>query len=149
MILDVITEPDPRLHQVAPEAVPSDELSELLKDMVDTVIAFKGYGLAASQVGHNVRAVVVVDRSKHVVHCVLNPRIVKRSPHRVKSREGCLSMPGQIVELTRAWSVVVEAQNSAGESVRITAKGRDAAAWQHELDHLEGKTLARVGKRAA
>jgi peptide deformylase len=146
-VLDILTEPDARLHEVCEEATPSPEMQQLFCDMLETMLERQALGLAAPQVGILKRAIIVADTEKRKMHAVLNPRIVKRSTHRIKSREGCLSMPGKSVIITRAWSVTVEGLDMEGEPVRIEAKGSMAAAFQHEIDHLDGKTLARLAQQ--
>lgn len=149
MVLEILTEPDARLHEVCAEAEINDDSKQLLCDMLETMTAHRAYGLAAPQVGKLVRAVVVADFEARKAYGLLNPRIIQRSPHRIRGVEGCLSMPGKLVEITRAWSVTVDGVSINGQRVQIKAKGNHARAWQHELDHLDGKTLARVGQQVA
>lgn len=94
MIREIVREPDARLHAVCRDAELTDETRQLIVDMADTLIASGGLGIAAPQLGENVRIVLVADTFARKVFVALNPRITKRSPHRINSTEGCLSIPG-------------------------------------------------------
>lgn len=146
MILPILQHPDARLAQVAEDAVPGDAAIELLTDMVQTMFAHNGLGLAAPQVGHNVRAVCVFEKLTGNTYAILNPKIVRRSPHVVADYEGCLSVErGQkTVRVKRRHSVIVEGVTGSGLPMRISAAGQLARTLQHELDHLDGRTIADV-----
>lgn len=127
---------DPVLRQKAEPVVKvSQKIKDLLADMAATMYAAPGVGLAAPQIGVNQR-VIVVDVGDGLLELV-NPVIVKQSG-RVTATEGCLSVPGLVGDVTRAYEVVVRALDKKGRQVEITATDLLARALQHEIDHLDG-----------
>jgi peptide deformylase len=108
----------------------------LIEDMIETMRAAPGVGLAGPQVGVPLRvAVIEVD---DVVTIIVNPEIVKREGE-YEPDEGCLSVPGYWGRLKRAERVTVKAKDRNGKDLRITnAEGLFAQALQHEIDHLDG-----------
>ncbi len=117
-------------------------LVELLDDMIETMLDAPGVGLAAPQVGTNLRAIVVADyggedEQPRIYECI-NPRIVE-AEGRVDGSEGCLSLPTLHGVVVRPERVVVEAVNRQGEQVSLEAHGFMARAFSHEIDHLNGK----------
>jgi peptide deformylase len=149
VIRDIVHEPDERLHTPCAPAELTPETRELIIDLADTLVASGGLGIAAPQLGANVRVVLVADTLERKVFVALNPRITKRSPHRINSTEGCLSIPGRVVTVKRAWKVTVEGTNMEGEPFKLEAVEQAACTWQHELDHLDGLTLSRFFTEAA
>lgn len=149
MIREIVREPDERLHVACRDAELTDETRQLIVDMADTLIASGGLGIAAPQLGENIRVVLVADTFTRKVHVALNPRITRRSPHRINSTEGCLSIPGLVVTVKRSWKVTVEGTDMEGKPFVLEATEQAAVTWQHELDHLDGKTLARFAQQAA
>ncbi|HEY8490900.1 MAG TPA: peptide deformylase [Dehalococcoidia bacterium] len=114
-----------------------DRIQRLIDDMIDTMRAAPGVGLAAPQVGVSLR-VCVIEVPDHPVYALINPEIVKRSGER-RVTEGCLSIPGYWAELTRSEKVTVKALGRDGKEFRIrNATGLLAQAIEHELDHLDG-----------
>ncbi|MGI8564365.1 MAG: peptide deformylase [Candidatus Dormibacter sp.] len=108
----------------------------LLDDLVETMYAAPGAGLAANQIGVTLRAIVVKgDENQH--HALINPELVKAEGSQI-GYEGCLSYPGWVGEVERAEHVVVKGLNRKGKPVRIKASGFTARAFQHEIDHLDG-----------
>ena len=110
----------------------------LVRDMVDTMVAAGGVGLAAPQVGIGRRILVANDkgeRGKEVV--LINPMLVSRRG-KVVGMEGCLSLPGLWAEVKRSRRVVVEAQTLEGKPIRLEADELLARIFQHEIDHLDG-----------
>ncbi len=136
----IITAGDPILRRRAPELDPnelgSEKLDRLIRDMAETMVAAKGVGIAAPQVGESVR-VFLADSADGPV-ALINPRIVKRSKKMLKDEEGCLSVPGRWGTVERHKSVEVEALAADGKPVRFTAENFFARVIQHELDHLDG-----------
>lgn len=126
----------PVLHQKAKRISQVDKsLQKLIDDMIDTMRAAPGVGLAGPQVGVPLRiAVIEVDDE---VTVIVNPEIVKRIGE-VELDEGCLSVPGYWGRLTRAEKVVVKAKDRNGKDFRVSAEGLLAQALQHEIDHLDG-----------
>jgi len=142
MVREIVIWPDPVLKQVAvPVDRVDDTVRRLLDDMVETMYAADGVGLAAPQVGVS-RQVIVIDTSprqpeQKLIHLV-NPRIVLAEGKTVYT-EGCLSIPGEAEEVERAAKVVVRALDYHGKPFEIAAEGDLLAiALQHEVDHLLG-----------
>ena len=134
-------EGDPILRKKSREIeVIDDRILQLLDDMYDTLKASKdGVGLAAPQVGVLKRA-IVIDLSEEGGEGplkLINPRIVKAKGEQI-CREGCLSVPGLLGDVTRPAEVVVEALNEKGEHVKLKAKEIFAVVLCHEIDHLDG-----------
>lgn len=140
----LVSETDPILHTPAAEVTTFDDsLRQTLNDMEVTMRVDGGIGLAAPQVGVSQRLIVV--RAGNGLVKMVNPRIVSRSGD-VVSTEGCLSLPGRQYTLHRATHVVVEAQDENGHPVTRESKGMEAVVLQHEIDHLDGVTIADRGK---
>jgi peptide deformylase len=129
---------DPALRKKA-QAVNkiSAEEKTLIRNMVETMTAAEGIGLAANQVGALKR--VIVFRQEEHVRAVVNPRIVRRGSEQEMSTEGCLSIPSVQGEVKRYAKVVVSGRNKEGKTVQYTCEGRVAHCVQHEIDHLDGK----------
>ena len=138
-ILDILTFPDPRLRQKArPVEQVDDQIRRLVDDMLETMYAAPGIGLAATQVDVQ-RQVVVIDVSEghDTPLCFINPRLVAREGSE-QMDEGCLSVPGFFEAVTRAERVTVEALDRDGNPFTLEADGLLAVCIQHEMDHLEG-----------
>ena len=116
----------------------------LLDDMVETMRAANGCGLAAPQVGI-LRRIVVVETEPGEVIELINPKIIAFSGEQ-KEEEGCLSVPGRAGITTRPMHVTVRALNRRGETVEYTGSGLKARAFCHELDHLDGKLYIDIAK---
>jgi len=117
-----------------------ESLAELVEEMLDTMRAEDGVGLAAPQVGESLR-VIVIDTSNGEAepYVLVNPEIVGRSEELMQEEEGCLSLPGITLTVTRSARVSVKARNVKGEEYMIeNAEGLLAKALQHEMDHLNG-----------
>ena len=116
------------------------DLPALLKDMWATMHAARGVGLAAPQIGLNMRVAVIDVRpegkSQRLV--LINPEIILAEGEQ-KEEEGCLSIPGVYAQLTRAARVRVRALDAEGKPWEMTGEGLLARAFQHEIDHLDGK----------
>ena len=130
--------PDPVLRAKA-KRVPKIDASihKLIEDMIESMYAASGVGLAAPQIGVSLR-LVVIGLPEEEPFALINPEIVKRSGER-QVEEGCLSVPGYRAELTRSLTVVAKALDADGKPVRIRA--RDdllAQALEHEIDHING-----------
>jgi len=127
----------------------NEELQELIEDMIETMYAAPGIGLAANQVGV-ARQVTVIDVSlgsdKEALIVLVNPEIVHCEGEE-SSEEGCLSIPGYTTMVKRFTKVKVQAQDRNGNPVEIDGEGLLARALQHELDHLNGKLFVdRIGR---
>lgn len=143
-VLDILVYPDPRLKQVSPPVEQFDEdLRAFIRDLEETMRAGPGgVGIAAPQVGHFQR-IVIVDVSakpkiKHHGRLVLvNPVITAREGS-VVGREGCLSVPEFTGNVARAKFISLEACNEFGEKLSFDMERYEARAVQHEMDHLDG-----------
>ena len=140
-LLDVLEAPDRRLTTVcSPVERIDDELLRLLDDMLETMYAAPGIGLAAPQVGVLKRAFVadLGEEGARAPLFVINPELVERSAATTVAEEGCLSLPKQFGEVARAQKVRLRYLDRAGGACEIEADGLLARCLQHELDHLDG-----------
>ena len=137
MIRPILVVGNPVLRQKAKRVSQVDRtIQKLIEDMIETMRAAPGVGLAAPQVGIPLRLAVIVVDDKITV--IVNPEIVKSSGE-VELDEGCLSVPGFWGRLSRAERVSVKALDRHGKELRIRdAEGLFAQALQHEIDHLDG-----------
>jgi len=143
---------EPMLHEPSRRVRRVDaDLEELIQDMIETMHAANGIGLAAIQVGVPEQVVVVEvpvipDEEEEVsdeeieteLYVLVNPEIVEASEELVEGVEGCLSIPGWAGEVDRHAEVIVEALDREGRPVRIHAEGLLARVFQHEVDHCDG-----------
>lgn len=141
-VLPIRTYPDPMLKRPCRQVREvTPELRQLAADMTETMYQAPGVGLAAPQVGHDLR-LVVIDCSPGQEGCdplaLINPRIV-RAEGAMVFEEGCLSVPEFTCEVNRYERVVVEATDLEGRPVTLEGEGLLAVCLQHELDHLEGR----------
>ena len=140
-ILPIRIYPDPVLRVECPEVtVLDDDLRRLVADMTETMYAAPGVGLAAPQVGVELRLALVdtsVGKEASAFKVLINPRIVESDGREVDS-EGCLSIPGLSERVPRPRSIEVEAQDLNGETFRFSSEEFEARAVCHELDHLDG-----------
>ncbi|MDD2353162.1 MAG: peptide deformylase [Candidatus Caldatribacteriota bacterium] len=113
-----------------------DEIKELVNNMIETMYAEGGAGLAAPQVGVS-KKIIVIDTEDKGPIVLINPEIVKREGE-TSEEEGCLSVPGIYSPVKRSYSVTVEAIDLDEKKIQITREGFLAIALQHEIDHLEG-----------
>jgi peptide deformylase len=142
-LLRILRYPDPRLHKVAkPVAQVDARIRSLVADMVETMRAAEGIGLAATQVDVHER-VIVIDTSEKRDHALvlINPQIVWRSEQTVLGEEGCLSVPTVYDKVVRHAEVMVRAVNAAGDPFEQAVSGLTAVCVQHEMDHLLGKVF--------
>jgi peptide deformylase len=139
-ILTILEFPDKRLRTVAEEVDQvDDDIRNLVDDMLETMYAAKGVGLAATQVNVHKRVIVMdVSDDKEEPICLINPVILQQDGIE-ESEEGCLSVPGFFEKVTRAEHITVQAINREGESFEMEARDLLAVCIQHEMDHLEGK----------
>lgn len=112
-------------------------LKELVSSMKTKMVEWRGIGLAAPQVGHNIRLMVMRLGTGQIVE-LINPRISWTSESRVKIEEGCLSIPGKLNWIDRPDKVRVKFQTCEGEYKYWSLSGMDARVFLHEYDHLEG-----------
>ena len=136
-VLKIRTLPDPVLRQKAKRVNKIDgSIQKLIDDMIDTMRASSGAGLAAPQIGVSLRIVVIQIPGEEVI-TLINPEVVKRQGERVVE-EGCLSVPGYQGEIKRSVTVKVRAQDREGKQFRLKGEGVLAQALEHETDHLNG-----------
>ena len=139
-VLHVLHYPDERLRTIAkPVDAVNADIKQLVADMLDTMYAENGIGLAATQVNVHLRVVVIdisEDRNEPMVF--INPEIIVRSGD-TSYEEGCLSVPQSYAKVERAAEITVKAQDKNGNSFELKADGLLAICLQHELDHLVGK----------
>ena len=138
--LTILEYPDPRLRtRAAPVTVFDAALRNLAADMLETMYAAPGVGLAATQVNVHRRLLVAdVSEGHDDPRIVVNPEILSREGLCMRE-EGCLSVPGEFAEVERAAKVRVRAQDVEGRTFEFDADGLLAVCIQHEMDHLEGK----------
>ena len=140
-IRKILTEPDPFLRQKSKDIeIVDNEIRNLMDDMLDTMYAAPGIGLAAIQVGIPKR-IIVIDLSKEEEKKPLyfvNPKIILKSDSNATYEEGCLSVPGQFAEIDRPDKCHVNYLDYNGKQQEIKAEGLLATCIQHEIDHLEG-----------
>ena len=135
---------DPRLRQKAKRVSRIDDsIQRLIDDLIDTMRAAQGVGLAATQVGVPLRIAVIElppgepEGPKPEVIVLINPQIVRTSGEELMD-EACLSIPGFAGEIRRFRNVTVKALNRQGKEFRVKGTGLLAQALQHEIDHLDG-----------
>lgn len=139
---EILTVPNPVLKQVSqPVAAVDDELRALMDDMLETMYAAPGIGLAAVQIGVPKR-VIVMDLAREgedkSPRYYVNPEILWASEETAPYEEGCLSVPEYFDEVERPAKVKLRYLNYQGETVEEDAEGLFAVCIQHEMDHLEG-----------
>lgn len=138
---DILSWPDARLKTVADPASVNDATLALARDMLDTMYAAEGRGLAAPQVGVLSRVFVMDAAWKTGVatpETFINPEILWRSAEVVPSTEGCLSIPGVLAEVSRAKEIILRWVMPDGSIQAQKLMGFRAICVQHEMDHLNG-----------
>ena len=148
--LEIVKLPDEVLRQKArPVTKFDDELQTLIDNMIETMRAANGVGLAAPQIGQSIQLAVIESLAKtddegndipdsRELFVIINPRIVWESRDVTDGIEGCLSIPGYVGEVERAYGVRVRAQDRRGKPLKLRLKGWTARIFQHEIDHLNG-----------
>ena len=143
-VLEILKYPAPALRRKCPpvERI-TERVEELARAMLATMHDAPGVGLAAPQVGENVRLIVVdvsVGKDPKQVHFLVNPEIESAEGERIVE-EACLSLPGVTEKIRRRESVRVRALNLKGQEVVLDAREVLAFVLQHEIDHLDGKLI--------
>ena len=138
----IVIEPDPILRkESAPIEKVDNDLRKLLDDMLETMYAAPGIGLAAVQIGILKRLIVIdisKDKEKKNPLFLINPEIVSKSKNTSMYEEGCLSLPGHFAEIERPSECQINFLDYNGKKKEITAKGLLSTCIQHEVDHLNG-----------
>ncbi|MGY4707568.1 peptide deformylase [Candidatus Bipolaricaulota sp. J31] len=129
--------PDPALRKPSRRAAPGEpETLAAIAALREAFDPDAALGLAANQIGHNVRVAIV--RLGEETRIILNPEVVERSPDLEVDTEGCLSLPGVEAEVPRPRKVIVRAQDEDGKEIRLELEGLEARLLLHEIDHLDG-----------
>jgi peptide deformylase len=141
-LLPILTAPDPRLKQVSkPVDAVDDSLRKLMDDMLETMRAAPGIGLAAPQVGELKRLIVLeIEREGTSIGplFMVNPEIVDASDDDAVYNEGCLSVPEHYADVERPAEVTVRYLDRDGKRQELKCEGLLATCVQHEMDHLDG-----------
>jgi peptide deformylase len=143
-VLDIRKYPDRILKQkTSPVTTLDEDLHKLVDDMIETMYAAPGVGLAAPQVGISKRLAVIDISTKGAdvpLLVLINPVFLQREGH-IEFEEGCLSIPEYTAKIGRSEKVVVRSMDRNGREMDIEAEGLLAIALQHEIDHLDGLLL--------
>lgn len=159
-VLEIVTVDGPRAAVLRRRARPvgkvTSDVQRLIDDMITTMRAANGLGLAAPQVGQGKRVLVAEVEERLVA--LVDPVLVRAEGEEVAT-EACLSIPGVVGPVRRAARVVVKGKNRRGRGITVNAEGLLARVLQHEIDHLDGilfldrvedpATIERVGAEAA
>ncbi|MGM8886344.1 peptide deformylase [Psychrobacter sp. 1U2] len=139
-VLPILSYPDPRLRTIAAPVKEVDaEIKMLISDMIETMYAADGIGLAASQVDRHIQLIVMdlsENRDKPMVF--INPKVTPLVEEKQPYEEGCLSVPDVYDKVERPNKVRIEALDAEGEAIDQIAEGLLAVCIQHEMDHLNG-----------
>ena len=140
-LLPILNFPDPRLRTKAkPVEVVDDQIRTLAADMLETMYAAPGIGLAASQVDRHIQLIVMdLSEEKNQPMVFINPRITPLTEDTQPYEEGCLSVPQIFDKVERPARVKIEALDLDGKTFTLEADGLLAVCIQHEMDHLVGK----------
>lgn len=141
-ILDILVYPDQRLRTVAkPVKTVDDSIRQLVDDMIETMYAAEGIGLAATQVDVHLQVIVMdLSESGDSPLVLINPNIVEQDGEQIHD-EGCLSVPEYYAPVKRAEAIKITALDREGEIFEMAAEGLLAICIQHEMDHLLGKVF--------
>jgi peptide deformylase len=136
----ILRYPDPRLHT---KALPVEQVDErirrLVDDLLETMYAADGVGLAATQVDVHQRVLVMdTSEARDRPRVLINPELIAKSDEMAVSEEGCLSVPAVYDKVERHARVTVRALGRDGEPYEFDAEGLESVCVQHEIDHLEG-----------
>ncbi len=141
----IVTLPDPVLRRKAHKVTTFDkDLQVFVDDMIETMRAAPGVGLAAPQVAQSIRLIVVEfgdEEDEDVpkkLYVMANPEIIEKSDEMVVGVEACLSITGLVGEVERYQKIVVKGLNRYGKPAKVKAEGWLARIFQHEIDHLDG-----------
>lgn len=136
--LKIVKVGDPVLRSISrPVENITPRTLQLIDDMIETMHAADGVGLAAPQVGI-LRRIVVIETPEEGLFELINPKIIAFAGEQ-RSEEGCLSVPGKFGITVRPMHVTVRALNRKGETIEVNGSGLLAKALCHEIDHLDGK----------
>jgi peptide deformylase len=138
--LAILEYPDPKLRTRAhPVAVVDDAVRQLAENLLETMYAANGVGLAATQVDVHQRVIALdVSETRDKPLILINPELIA-AEGKAPAEEGCLSVPGVYDKLSRPTHIRIRALNLQGAAFEMDAEGLLAVCIQHEMDHLEGK----------
>ncbi|CAL9988539.1 peptide deformylase [Vibrio phage D81] len=137
--MQILKEGHPDLSATAVDIAHGEDVTELAKEMHQTMIDNGGMGLAANQVGVLKRIIIL--KTPKFKGCVVNPVITRHVQNKIVSREGCLSFPGKLVDKQRYNKIVLEGFNEKWEPIKVDLNGISSFCAQHEIDHLNGITI--------
>jgi len=163
--MKILTHPNPILRKKSTNVeFVDDQIHKFVQDMIKILLSQNGLGLAAPQVGENIKIFIINKKlgeklkkdERHDFHIFINPRINWKSSDKSSDWEGCLSLPGLEGKVERPNRVRIKAQNLEGQKFSLKSDQLLARAIQHEYDHLEGilyidyikskKDLKKIGK---
>ena len=128
------------------ESITGDTFRQIGASMLEILRKKGGIGLSANQVGLPLN-MCVIELDSNNPKIILNPRIVKMSDKMINSKEGCLSLPGAVVNVSRHKTITVEYENVTGKTEIEEATGLLSCCFQHEIDHLKGILMVnRIGE---
>jgi peptide deformylase len=137
-MLEIKTVGDDVLRKQSAKIAHIDEtITTLVQDMLDTMYAGDGVGLAAPQVGVS-KQIFVCHAQEDKPRVFINPQLIATSPEQVTHEEGCLSIPGIYADVSRSAAITVQAWNERGRPFKLDADGMLARVILHEMDHLKG-----------
>jgi peptide deformylase len=140
MKLSIITEGDPRLRLKSAGVKKADlaqpKFQKFVRDLTETMYQADGIGIAAPQVGQNIRMIIVAGADGAMT--MINPVITRRSWRKAIEEEGCLSVPGVYGLVSRSVTVSAQWLDDTGQLIKVKAEGLLARVLQHEIDHLDG-----------
>lgn len=151
MTLEIVEYPSEVLtmpaRKLTPEEIASNEIQNLIDEMIEMSYQMGALGLAAPQIGKNISLAVYRSGPGEGFDVLINADYQGKGGKVYSYGEGCLSSPGQRFDIKRFKSVVVDYQNRSGEPRRLKSRTKmEAFVLQHEVDHLRGITLAEYGK---
>jgi peptide deformylase len=139
-LLKIYTNPDPLLRKnskdIKPDNIKQEKYKLLCTDMINTMLKKDGVGLAAPQIGKNIRLIAINLKDGPI--CLFNPVLTKVSWRQEWGEEGCLSVPLVFGKVKRHVKALCEYINQSGELKKLEANGLMARVLQHEIDHLDG-----------
>lgn len=141
MKLALVFYPSPSLQTPSKKIGDIKIAQKLIPDMIETMLAEGGIGLAAPQIGQNIRLAVInkeADKSLSDHLVIINPKIFSASREMEESKEGCLSIPGVEVKVMRHKKIKVRFLDKSGQEQKLKATGLLSQVFQHEIDHLDG-----------
>lgn len=138
--MPIIVNPNPILKkksaEIGAKKISSEEIQELCLNMEKTMEEKKGVGLAAPQIGKNIRLIIINTKDGGVA--MFNPKIAKKSLTKEWGEEGCLSVPGVFGQVKRHKKIECKYLDKTGKEIKTRAEGLMARVIQHEIDHLDG-----------